>query len=56
VAAASFLDLSDTSHNWNGGNYLGKDPASNTVKHRPVDLTVHQVFSATLKAIAPEKR
>jgi hypothetical protein len=23
--------------NWNGDNYLGKDPPSSRVKHRPVD-------------------
>lgn len=44
------------SKNWKGDNYLGKDPASTTTKHRPVDLAAHQSFSATLKTIPPERR
>ena len=44
------------SKNWKGDNYLGKDPASTEVKHRPVDFSAHQAFSATLKTIEPEKR
>ena len=44
------------SRNWKGDNYLGKDPASTRVKHRPVDTAEHAKFSATLKAIPPEKR
>ena len=43
-------------NNWQGDNYLGKDPASTTTKHRPVDLAAHQSFSAALKTIPPEKR
>jgi hypothetical protein len=42
--------------NWKGDNFLGKDPASTTVRHRPVDLDVHAAFAATLKAIAPRDR
>ena len=38
------------------GNFLGKDPASTKVKHRPVDPAVHATFSAPIKSIAPEKR
>ena len=44
------------SKNWKGDNYLGKDPASTTAKHRPVDLGAHHTFSVTLRAIEPEKR
>mgnify|MGYP003580348785 CR=1 FL=1 len=44
------------SKNWMGDNYLGKDPASTKVKHRPVDPNVHHTFSATLKTIPPEMR
>jgi len=29
------------SKNWRGDNYLGKDPASTTVRHRPVDPAAH---------------
>jgi len=39
-----------------GGNFLGKNPASTKVKHRPVDADVHAKFSAPIKAVAPEKR
>ena len=39
-----------------GGNYLGKYPASATVKHRPVDLEAHAQLAARLRAIPPEKR
>jgi hypothetical protein len=41
---------------WKGGNYLGKDPASTTVKHRPVDPAAHEKFSAPIRKIPPEKR
>jgi uncharacterized protein len=44
------------SHNWKGDNFLGNDPASTTVKHKPVDVTAHATFSATLRTIPPEKR
>jgi len=43
-------------NNRKGGNYLGKYPASATVKHRPVDLEAHAQLVARLRAIAPEKR
>ncbi len=39
-----------------GGNFLGKDPASTTVRHRPVDAAAHARFASALKGIAPEKR
>jgi uncharacterized protein len=42
--------------NWKGDNYLGKDPASTTVRHRPVDLTAHAAFAATIRGIPPEQR
>jgi uncharacterized protein len=42
--------------NWKGNNFLSNDPASKTVKHRPVDAATHAQFSATLRAIAPEER
>jgi len=42
--------------NWNGGNYLGKDPASTTIRYRPVNLVVHAVFATTLGSIPPEGR
>ncbi len=42
--------------NWKGDNYLGKYPASTTVKHRPVDPAAHKAFAAQFKTIPPEKR
>lgn len=42
--------------NWHGDNFLGKDPASTTIKHRPVDPTSHARFLARLKLIPPDKR
>ena len=42
--------------NWKGDNYLGKDPASTTVRHRPVDREAHARFATHIAAIAPEAR
>src|SRR5580765_7780742 len=42
--------------NWKGDNYLGKDPASTKVRHRPVDASEHARFLAQIKTIPPEKR
>jgi uncharacterized protein len=42
--------------NWKNDNYLGKDPASTTVKHRPVDAAPHAAFSQPLRALPPEER
>jgi uncharacterized protein len=42
--------------NWKGGNYLGKDPASTFVKHRPVDAAAYAAFSAPIRQVPPEKR
>jgi uncharacterized protein len=44
------------SRNWNGDNYLGKDPASTRIVYRPVNAEAHALFSAPIKAIPPEKR
>ncbi|HMS27066.1 MAG TPA: DUF1272 domain-containing protein [Burkholderiaceae bacterium] len=43
-------------HNWKGDNYLGKEPASTTVKHRPVDTQAHAVFAEAIKSISPAQR
>ena len=43
-------------NNWHGDNYLGKDPASMNVKHRPVDRQLHARFASALKAIPPQDR
>jgi len=42
--------------NWKGENYLGKHPASATVKHRPVDAAAHEAFAAAIKRVPPERR
>ena len=42
--------------NWKGDNYLGKDPASTQVRHRPVDVAAHARFAATLTHIPPRER
>ncbi|NOU00409.1 MAG: DUF1272 domain-containing protein [Gallionella sp.] len=44
------------SKNWNDNNFLGNDPASNKIKHRPVDVAAHTLFSSTIQSIPPEKR
>jgi hypothetical protein len=44
------------SQNWKGDNFLGKDPASTKVKHRPIDIAAHAAFAAELKGIPPERR
>lgn len=42
--------------NWKGDNFLGNDPASTTVKHRPIDPQAHAMFAAEIKIIPAEKR
>src|SRR5262249_50149248 len=44
------------SRNWRGDNYLGHDPASTKVRHRPVDPAAHATFAAGIKNIPPQKR
>jgi uncharacterized protein len=42
--------------NWKGDNYLGKDPPTAKVTHRPVDAAAHAKFSAALRNLPPHKR
>jgi hypothetical protein len=42
--------------NWKGDNYLGKDPAETSVRHRPVDAAGHARFSATIRPLPPDRR
>ena len=42
--------------NWKGDNFLGKNPASDSVRHKPVDSAVHARFAAVIKAIPPHER
>lgn len=44
------------SKNWKGDNFLGKYPASSSVKHRPVDTASHAALCATLSAVPAERR
>ena len=44
------------SRNWKDDNYLGENPASNKVKHRPVNIKAHIQFAEEIKTILPEKR
>ena len=39
-----------------GGNFLGNDPASATVKHRPVDAEAQRALVAAVGHLAPEAR
>ncbi len=43
-------------HDRRNGNFLGANPASSKVVHKPVDLAAHAIFAATLANIAPEQR
>jgi hypothetical protein len=44
------------SHHGKGDNFLGTDPASTQVTHRPVDLEAHAQFAAAITMIPPEQR
>ena len=44
------------STNWKGDNYLGKDPASTQVRHRPVDAAAHAEFAAKVRRFDPDER
>jgi uncharacterized protein len=42
--------------NWKGNNYLGADPASTAIKHRPVDAAAQAQLVESLRGIHPESR
>jgi hypothetical protein len=42
--------------NLKANNYLGHDPASTVIRHKPVDLDEHRAFSSRIKDISPEER
>ena len=44
------------SQNWKGDNFIGANPASTRIKHRPVDRATHERFAAQISSIAPEMR
>lgn len=43
-------------NNLKDDNYLGKDPASTDIGHRPVDIEAHRELSSRLKDIPPQQR
>jgi hypothetical protein len=43
-------------NNWKGNNFLGADPASTTIRHRPVDKAAHAEFAGRLRTIPPHNR
>ena len=43
-------------HDWKGGNCLARYPASDRVRHRPVDLDAHAKLVAQLGSIPPGRR
>jgi hypothetical protein len=44
------------SRNWKGDNFLGKDPASTRVRHKPVNPAEHARFAAAIKALPAHER
>ena len=42
--------------NWKSDNFLGKYPASATVKHGPVNAAAHKELAAKVGSLPPEKR
>jgi hypothetical protein len=41
---------------WKGSNFLGKYPASTTIKYRPVNREAHAQLIQQVAPLAPEKR
>ncbi len=44
------------SQNWKDGNFVGEQPPSPKVIHRPVDHDDHSLFAAKIRNIPPERR
>lgn len=42
--------------NWRNDNYLGKDPASTVIRHKPVDVAANAKFLSKINKIPPEER
>jgi len=42
--------------NWKGDNFLGHDPASTKIRHRPVDASTHARLLAAIGPLPPERR
>lgn len=43
-------------NNLRNDNYLGKDPASTTIRYRPLNIVEHKEFSKSIKDIPPHER
>ena len=43
-------------NNLKNDNYLGKDPASTKVKHKPGNIEAHREFSKGIKNVPPPER
>ena len=43
-------------HAWKGRNHLAADPASTTVRHRPVDAAAHAALVQRVGGTPPERR
>jgi hypothetical protein len=41
---------------WKNGNTLSNHPATSMITHKPVDLSAHALFAASLKILSPEQR
>jgi hypothetical protein len=41
---------------WKGGNCLTTHPASERMRHRPVDPVAHAAFAAAIEGLPPETR
>lgn len=42
--------------NWKNSNYLGEHPARKDPVFKPIDSNKHEVFSANLRNVPPERR
>jgi hypothetical protein len=42
--------------NWKGDNYLGHDPPTTTIIHRPVNRAAHGAFAALIGHLRPDER
>jgi hypothetical protein len=42
--------------NWKDDNWLGNDPASTRLRHRPVDPAIHRAFASEISGLPPEQR
>lgn len=43
-------------HDWKGGNFLGRHPATAKVTYKPVDRLAHEVLVARVGSVPPQER